>query len=169
MIFCVKSRNWSSKEDDWKTERCHKRTIYLCRQTKCHFEELYITLSFANEHSVSKVGEFVLHKGNFSQMSFLTAPDSYGCQEASKPGALRHSDTPMVKFLCLPRDRDRDQNLLLVIHPPKIFSKFRPQVFELFCRQTDRKSKWKHNYCQPCWGNKQVGYHKQIARQQMSQ
>ena len=33
MIFCMKSRNWSSKEDDWKAERCHKRTHFLCRQT----------------------------------------------------------------------------------------------------------------------------------------
>jgi len=37
-------------------------------------------LSFANEDSgvsiISKVGQFVLHKGNFSQMSFLSAPET---------------------------------------------------------------------------------------------
>jgi len=43
-------------------------------------QELYITHSSASEDSgvpITKVGQFGLHKRNFSQISFVTAPETH--------------------------------------------------------------------------------------------
>ena len=49
-------------------------------------------LSFTNEDSVvhiSKVGQFVLHKRHFSQMCFLTEPETHMVTSGIKPKCIR--------------------------------------------------------------------------------
>ena len=80
---------------------------------------------------------------------------------------FRNGNISLKKFLCLQYNQDHDQNLL-VIHPPKISSKFVHNFLSYSVnRQTERQSE-NVTTADLGRGNKQVSYRQQIARQQVT-